>query len=401
MLWLFWLLAIVGSGVCGWLVYRADKKRGVAYPAITAGLRALVVVLVSILLFFPAFNYTRNVVEKPVIIHLQDNSASIQTALGSDSAAYRKETEALLNRLSAQYKVIRLGFGGSVRNDSLATYNLPATNISGALSHVQEYYGLDNIGAIILATDGQFNLGANPLYQQYALKGAVYSVAIGDSTAQKDMRISAIFANPTVSLNSSFEVRADVTAVLCDGYAGDIVLKEGNETLGTLPVRVNNNRFDRAVSFVVKGNKAGLHHYTISAPDAAGEKNTQNNRKDIFVEVTETRKRILIAYAAPHPDINAIKEGIAGIENYSVTTASADQIPANFHDFDAIVVHGLPTARMEIAGKLLAAGKPLWVIATSQTDIQAVNSLQDKYGFSIVPAPPHDVPVAYNTAFNL
>lgn len=396
---IFWLIAILISAGAGYWVYRADKRRAVPYPWLTSLLRSLVVFFTLLLVLVPTISITKNVVEKPVVLLLQDNSRSIANALGADSAAYRASMDGLMRRLSANYKVVAWGFGNTVQTDSTFIYRQQATDISAALARAQEFYGIQNLGAVILASDGRFNQGINPLYQQLALHSPVYTVAIGDSTRQKDMRIAGAYANKTVTINSSFEVRADIVALLCRGYNNSITIKEGDETLATVPLAVNADKYDRPVSFTIKATRAGLHHYVISVPEAAGEKNLANNRKDVFTDVVEEKKNILLISAAPHPDVNAIKDALSGLERYKVTVLTADAFPASLAPYDVIIAHGLPTVRNKVAPQLLGAHKPVWFILSTQTDIAALNSIGALTHASFVQSGARDAQGVYNPSF--
>ncbi len=400
MQWIFWFIAIILSLGAGYWVYRTDKRRAVPYPWLTSLLRSLVVFFTLLLILVPTIIITKNVVEKPIVLLLQDNSRSIANALGNDSAAYRKNVEGLTQRLSEKYKVVQWAFGNMVQTDSIFQYHQAATDISAALSRAQEFFGMQNLGAVILATDGRYNQGMNPLYQQLAIHSSLYTVALGDSAVQKDIRIAKAYSNKVVTINSSFEIRADIVAERCIGYNNSVMIKEEGGMLSSVPVSVNTGKYDRSVSFTIKASKAGLHHYTISVPEAEGEKNTVNNRKDIFVEVVEEKKNILIASAAPHPDVNAIKEALSGLESYKVTVCGADNFPASLSVYNVIILHGLPSLRNNIVPIVLAAKKPVWLILGAQSGIPAVNSLAPLTHATVFPAQPHNVSAMYRAAFN-
>ena len=399
MQWIYWLIAIVLSLGAGYWVYRADKKRAVPQPWLTSLLRALVVFFTLLLILVPTIVITKNIIEKPIVLLLQDDSRSVGIALGNDSVGYREDITALTRRLSDKYKVVQWGFGNIVQNDSLFYYKQGATDISSALARAQEFFGLQNLGAVILATDGRFNEGMNPMYQQLSLHSTLYTVGIGDSVRQKDIRITKVYANKTVAINSNFEIRADIVADLCKGYSNSVEIKEGDNMLSTVPVAVNSDKYDRSVSFTVKATSAGLHHYVISMPEAEGEKNVVNNRRDIFVEVVEEKKNILIVSAAPHPDVNAIKDALSGLESYKITVCQADNFPASLSGYNVIILDGLPSGRNKVATQLVAARKPIWCIINSQTDIAGFNELQQLTHTIVSPAAQHDVYAAYNSAF--
>ena len=397
---IYWLVAIILSSGAGYWVYRSDKRRAVPFPWITSALRSLLVFFTLLLILVPTISITKNIIEKPIVLLLQDDSRSIGEALGNDSIAYRKNVEALVSRLSDQYKVVQWGFGNTFTSDSIFQYRQQATDISAALARAQDFYGTQNLGAVILASDGIFNQGINPLFQQSALHSPLYTVGIGDTTRQKDIAITRTYANKVVTINSDFEIRADIVAELCKGYNNSVVIKEDGNMLASAPLAISSDKYDHAVSYTIKATKAGLHHYVLSVPEAEGEKNTANNRKDVFVDVVEEKKNILIVSAAPHPDVNAIKEALAGIESYKVTVCGADNMPASLAPYNVLILHGLPSSRNNIAPQILASRKPVWFILSNQTNNIAFNSMQELTHTTFVSALPHDVIGNYNPAFN-
>jgi len=396
----YWIIAILLSGAAGYWVYRADVKRAVPYPWLTSLLRALVIFLVLVLLLIPSVSVTKNETEKPTIVLLQDESRSVAIALGKDSATYKSNTDALAQKLSGQYNVVRKGFGAALQGDSLYTYRQQATDISGALAEVQEYYGTQNLGAVVMATDGRFNRGSNPIYQQLSLSSPLYIAGIGDSSAHKDLRITQVYANKTASLNSRFEIRADVVADLCSGYGNSALLTENGTRVGEVPLSIGNNRFDRSLSFSLPADKPGLHHYVITLPAAEGETNTANNRRDVFVEVIDEKKKILIAAAAPHPDINAIKEALAGMENYELTIRTIEELPASFKDYNIIILHQLPSVYGRVR-QLDGTPKPAWYILGAQSNGTLANNQGAPAVLNINSQNLRNAFPAYNPGFNL
>lgn len=400
MQWLYWIITLIVAAGAGYWVFLADKKREVSYPWLTALLRGIVIFLTLLLVLAPVITITKNETQKPVVLFLQDNSGSIGHALGADSAAYRKNAEDLLSKLSADYKVVRWGFGNSIQNDSIFRFRQTATDISAAMARAQEFYGTQNMGALILASDGRFNEGTNPIYQQLSLNSTVYTLGIGDSAVQKDLRIARVFANKTVSLNSQFEIRADIVASLCKGYSNNAVLSEQGNSKSTNPISINTDRYDRSISFTLKAETAGLHHYVVSIPMADGEQNAANNRKDIFVEVVEEKKNILLVAAAPHPDINAIKEALSGMERYKLTIAMQDDMPS-VKGYDAIILHQVPATNDHILQELKTVKKPVWYILGARTNPGMLNQLHPPVTLTVNPLNLRDILPVFNPAFSV
>lgn len=359
-----WLLAALSTAAAGYFTYRADVKRLVPHPWLSTLLRMLLVMLVWLLLLAPSLPITKTETQQPVVVFLQDESASIPPSLKGDTATYRDEANQLLNKLRSKFRVVTWGFGGELQRDSLFRFRQPVTDISAALAQAQEFYGSQNLGAVVLATDGRFNQGIHPLFQNLALRSPLYSIALGDTALTKDLRIGQTYANKTVALNSQFEIRADIVALGCSGYNGQIQLTEGNSTIQSVAVNVPNSRYDRSVAFTVKATAPGLHHYVLRLPPADGELNTTNNRRDVFVQVVEEKKAVLILAAAPHPDVNALREALSGVDAFSLTTRTMDAPPASFNDFQVVILHGLPAPGINLPS---LAGKPVWYILTGSS----------------------------------
>jgi hypothetical protein len=388
---LLWTLALLTTIGAGYFAYRADVRKGVPYPWLTAGLRALLAALVWALLLAPSIHITRTETEKPVILFMQDESASIPLALKGDTPAYRRDAQALINRLSSKYRVVTWGFGGDVRSDSLFRFRDGTTDISLPMSRATEAFGGQNLGAVILATDGRFNQGVHPLYQALALHSPLYTVSIGDTALPKDLRITQVYAPRTVAKDAQVEVRADVVATRCNGYNGNVQITEAGNTYGSSAIYIPSERYDRSIGFTIKAGSPGLHHYTITAPPAEGETNIANNRRDVFIEVVESRKRILIAAAAPHPDVAAIRAALSGTDAYTVSTSIGAGLPGNLGEYEVLILHGLPAGDVP-----MLHSKAVWYIISNTTGAFTTPAAT----LAITPAAQHDVYPAVSPSFS-
>ena len=397
MLWLWIIMALLLAAVAGYFSYRADVMRAISYPWIPAILRGLVVFLTALLLLAPVFTISKNDTLKPIVVLLQDNSRSIANALGEDSTDYQKNISSLIDQLDNEHKVVTWDFDGNT--DSLFRYDKDVTDITTALNKVQEFYGTQNLGAVVLATDGLYNQGVNPSNQQLS-KGSLYAIGIGDTTTQKDIRIARTYANKTVALNNTFEIRADVIADKSRGYNNTIRVTEDGKTLATSTVSINTDNYDRSVSFNIKANKTGLHHYIITAPAQDGELNTTNNRRDVFVEVIDEKKHILIAAYAPHPDIKAIKYALSGLENYEITVRTGNDLPSFLDEYDILILQQLPGRGYRYNPTIQKANKPTWYLLGPQSDNATLTSMKKPAALNINPQSTRYVYPKHNRAFN-
>lgn len=370
---LYWLLCILIGLIPAWLVFRSDRKKHIPLRWLPALLRFLTFSLTAALLLAPAFSTTKTEEEKPVLIWLQDNSASMKTALGKDSLAYLQKSKALWDAWKDNYKVVPMTFGADLDNDSLFHFNQRSTDIANALQQVATQYQDRNVGAVILASDGIFNEGLNPLYAPSGNAFPVYSLALGDSTQPVDLSISRVYANKTVALNSSFEIMVDVRAEKMNGKTIPLNLIHNGGNLNTASFQINKDRFITTLRFEVKADVKGFQRYTVLLPPQSGEPNVINNRMDFFVEVVDEETKVLLLAAAPHPDIAAIRDALQSVPQYKVAVNISGTVPADISNYSLVVLHQV-TANPALQKAL--EQMPVWYILGGQTNLAVFNQMQ-------------------------
>ncbi|GAA4459013.1 hypothetical protein [Rurimicrobium arvi] len=370
------ILAVLVAAAVFFVLFRADRNRNIRMPWLPAGLKALIAFLCMLLILAPKVN--RHIVEeqKPLILFIQDNSASVQQELGKNKEAYATQQKTFLDKLSKNFRVITWDLDGPEAADSLRDYTAQSTNLSKPLEEAVSQFYNQNLSAVILASDGNYNAGSNPSYTSFPVNSFVYTIAIGDSSKKPDLRIGRIYANKTVSLNSEWELRADILAENLPNRDIKVSLKDetGRELARTL-VRSNAPQFDKQIAFLLKADKEGLHQYTVHAEPFNEEANTANNRNVAFVQVLSEKKKILLAYAAPHPDIKAISSALAGHKQYELELRESSELPASLDGYAAVILHQLPSNTKSIAPALLN-GKNVWFITGSLNNYFETGKLQ-------------------------
>ncbi len=313
---------------------------------------------------------------------MQDNSASVKYAFRkTDSIAYKKSVNDLLESLKEDYVVKEYSFGNQMSDTLKFNYQDPATDISAAFETVLTNYENENLGAVILSSDGIYNKGISPLSENYPFKGAVYTVGLGDTTIQKDALVARVFANKIIYLGDKFAIRSDIAAYACEGsqIAINIFSHNQNRNIASQNITVSSTRFSKSIETIVDANSPGVHHYTISVSKVEGEQNVLNNSQDVYVEVLDSKESVLIVANSPHPDINAFKEALSKNKNYKIDIAMADKATARINDYNLVVLHNLPSVNfnansiIEQAQKL---GISVWYVVGSQTALPLFNKVQ-------------------------
>lgn len=217
--WFVFLCVLVGV-IYSVALYRKkmDTYQSTKLFYLVAILRFFTATALSFLLLSPVLRYLHTEEEKPSIVFIQDNTASEKYAFKKiDSIAYRNQVNELLTDLEKDYNVKSFSLGSRIQDSLFFNYRENGTDLSGGLEHVMTSLENENVGAIILSTDGIYNSGMSPLSLSYPFKGSIYTVGLGDTTTQRDALIARVFANKVVYLGDPFSIRTDVAAFSCAG----------------------------------------------------------------------------------------------------------------------------------------------------------------------------------------
>ncbi|HET8574456.1 MAG TPA: hypothetical protein VFL76_11385 [Edaphocola sp.] len=331
--------------------------------------------MTAVLLLAPAFPRHQTVEEKPVVLWLQDGSSSMKMALGKDSVLFREKTEAIFDHKDKHYKILPLSFGAQLKNGNDFRYRAAVTNISNALQSAVQRYRDQNIGAIILSSDGNYNMGSNPLYALPENNIPVYSIGLGDSTRSRDMQITFTRANKTVALGNQFELLASIRAQKLNGRAGIIKVTHKGKTIAQQNFNVKGNQDHQTFRFYLPATEKGIQAYQVVLPPLDGEVNARNNQKTVFVEVLEKTVKIVVAAHAPHPDIAAIREALANHPEYKLSVMYGADVPDQVTGADLLITHDLPNE--DGAPMPEHAGIPSWNILGPHTDLKTFSKDQD------------------------
>lgn len=383
----FAIFCIAAGVVYSMTLYYRDrtfKEQSPRLNMILGLLRFLTVTLLSLLLLSPLLKSIITDIKKPVIVLAQDQSESIASGFkGVDSAQYRQAFRSLAESLGTEYEVHQYAFGEKVREGADFSYKDKVSNISALLKNTYDLYSNQNLGAVVLATDGIYNEGNNPLYTSSKLNVPVFTVALGDTTPKRDVFIKRAFHNNIAYLGDKFTVEVDVAARNCPGTTTTMTISkidgDAVRPLQSFPIAINSNNFFKTQSALLDAAQSGVQRYRISLTTIQGEVSTVNNVKDIFIEVLDARTKVLLLANSPHPDIAAFNEAISANKNYQVTVAYINDLKVNVANFDIAILHQLPsfTQGAESVLKTLNDNRiPRLFVVGSQTDTRKLNTAQ-------------------------
>lgn len=365
------------------ILYRGQKNKfqptSLFWLAIV--LRALSVCLLTFLLLSPIVRYLKQKEEKPTLVFLLDESASMKQGFRfTDSTQFRKTLDQVQQQLSGDFEIQRYSFGAELDDSIHYSYTKGQTDISSQLESVYSSTENQNLGAVILISDGIYNRGNSPLSLQLPGRGQMYTIGIGDTTVQKDALVSRLFANRIVYLGDQFAIRSDIAVYGAAGQQVKVSISASDgRILNTQTINVRDNRFSQSVETIVPASVAGIHAYKVQVAALDGEQNTANNSQQVYVEVLDSKESILILAQAPHPDVYALRDALTKNKNYKVTVSTVQELSTVGQDYNLIILHNLPSVGNNVSAvieKASKSGTSLWFITGAQTAIPLLNQYQ-------------------------
>lgn len=387
-----WYLAVcllVAIGLA-WLLYQAKHPWTNPWNRSLMVVRACLVFVLLFLLLEPIVRQIRNAAEKPVMVLLYDNSASIAATL--DSAARQAlqtnidHTREVLTEKGYDVRVADLQgeLQGPLR------YKQGSTDLNAALRQVQSRYEGRRVAGVVLASDGIYNSGISPLYASYSFP--IHSIGIGDTLQRTDIAIKSLSYNKIAYQGNRFPIRAEVSATNLSGQTIRVSLRQGNAVLDVQEKVATNGQL-LTFDFQPEAREQGIRKFDVEVAVVQGEYNTQNNRSSAFIEIVEGRKKILVVAAAPHPDIKALREVVEKNANYEFLLyipGLADLPPASLDPtrIDLAIFYQAPDLRgktQTVFQQFVAARTALLLVVGQQSDLRALAQANMPVRFDVPP----------------
>ncbi|OQX79882.1 MAG: hypothetical protein B6D61_02800, partial [Bacteroidetes bacterium 4484_249] len=378
-LWLVIFCLLLGVAYAAILYYKETKSEySSPLKWVMAIFRTFTVSLIAFLLLNPLIKTVSRHTEKPVIIFAQDNSMSIVTGIDSNyyQTNYLQNVENFVNEISSIYSVNKYSFGNKVSDNLSLNFNEKQTDISELFSEITARYSHRNVGAMIVASDGIYNKGMNPLYASAGLNFPVYTIALGDTNVQKDVILNKVNYNRIAYLGNEFPVEVIVNGNKCAGLSSILTITRDGTEIFRKSILFKTDNYFETVKLHIEAKETGLQRFRVRLSAIADEISLTNNYQDIFIDVLEGRQKILILANSPHPDISALKQAILSNRNYEVEDFIIRDFDKQLSAYNLVILHGLPSTRNAINGILDEIHEkqiPVLYIITTQTNLPMFN----------------------------
>jgi hypothetical protein len=301
--------------------------------------------MLAVLLLSPYLKTKDKVIEKPIVVMGYDNSQSI--LFGKDSAFYKSifpvQWKNLISELKGTYRVEPYTFGSDINiSDSPNNIEL-ASDYSKFITHIKSQYAGMNLGAVVLAGDGIFNMGMEPVFSATGMSIPFYTIALGDTNAMKDLKVSDVRYNSLVYKDDIFPVEVSIQAYMMQGKQAEILISSfGNQQIRQT-INITSDDFSTSYTFKLQAKRVGKHHIKVDLLYKGEELNKVNNHQSIFIEVINNAQKILMLAHSPHPDIAAFNQTIQSFDQYETEIAYMEDINSiQIEKYDLVILHQTP-----------------------------------------------------------
>ncbi|MCF6332154.1 MAG: hypothetical protein L3J11_02630 [Draconibacterium sp.] len=382
--WFIILLAIVIAtvGIVFLLYFRNKENKALKkyQVRILMVLRFLSFFMIAFLLLSPFIRNLNKITKNPIIITAWDNSGSMVS--GHDSLKTATEVlhvkNAISSSLESSYSVVEYSFGEGTNTLGDLNFTEKKSDYSEIITSVANNHFNENIGALILAGDGIYNEGKNPVNVINEVNFPIYTIGFGDTTKVVDSRIQNIEVNRTSFSGNRFAVDIDVQFLKLKGKALKLSVVQNNNELASTIVTPPNENYFYTKEFILEAGNPGLKHFSVKIETVQNERNTKNNTAGFVINVLENKQKILILSDGPHPDIGAIKNTLDLQKTYEVSVFTEEPYPKNLSEYNLLVLNQLPNSGKSVAGIIKKAelGRlPILFIVGDKTFLPQLNTL--------------------------
>jgi uncharacterized membrane protein len=316
----WWVIALGAMAVAALLVLQYVQLRQRLAPAQTfflVGLRACVYGVLLFFLFGPAFIETRQTKLRRPMTVLVDSSQSMnfpnsaQPASGEKPAQSRLDlikaklaagSTPLIERLNRDYDLRLFRFGAGMEPIAPGALGDLAAQDHGTrlienLQAVAKEAGQQS--GIVVFSDGISNGERQTLEGLPPFPVPVFTVGLGEPEGFVDLRIAELKA-PEFAFRGR-ELKLDVTlrATGLKGKTVPLYFNRGRNLITSRSVSIDADAFEQKVTLSFTPKELGTHSFSLALPVQAGEQISQNNQRELKVDVQRDKLRVLTLSGAP------------------------------------------------------------------------------------------------------
>ncbi len=355
-----WWIAPILLGVAGAVAvfYLGGREFNKSQRWSLAALRFLTLFIVALLLLAPLLKISKRIDEKPLLLWLEDRSSSVTSLEDSAQvkAFYSQRLAEVSTALGEKYDVRKMSFDSELQAYEPGSFEGLQTDLAGALQGLEQQYYNQNVGGVVVVSDGIYNRGANPVYQAGNSPYPIYTVGVGDTSVKQDFFIEKLVHNELTYLNNQFPLEINLRGRKMNGRNFRVsVTNRSGTVLFSESGRAEGDNYFQKIETYLPAKEVGLQRYFVRL-EAGEEEQTGNNSQAFSIEVIDNRKKIWITGSSPHPDMSAVAIALGKLDKYEVQSGLWGSFQ-NDEPADLYILFSPTTSMMEFV-----KNKPYWLI---------------------------------------
>ena len=180
-----------------------------------------------------------------------------------------------------------------------------------------EFAGLPLAG-LVMVTDGADTEESAIQESLLGLRAAqvpVFTVGVGRESLGRDIQISRVSTPRTVLKGTNLAVDVIVSQTGFRGTTVPLNVEDSGRILSTQDVALTNDGEPTTVRVHFQATEAGARTIRFRIPGQQGEEITQNNARDVLIDVEDRKEKILFFDGEPHVELKFIRRAVAYDKN--------------------------------------------------------------------------------------
>mgnify|MGYP001165390582 FL=1 len=329
---LFFLCIILGIAFTTFLYFAQRKSLKLSVLSFLSLARFILITFLSFLILDPVVKSINKITEDPIIVILQDSSNSIERNIKDNLDQLAKDIKG--------YEVYKYHFSDKLHSEFIGENKGLKTNFTKALSQIKSMFINQNLSSIVLASDGLNNSGLNPIYSDN-LSVPIHTVCLGDTNIISDNLISNVKHNDIVFQGNSFLAEIYITSQKFKGDKLFLSIDNNGKTIFNDEIKITSNSQFLNIPVEISTSELGVQSYDVKISPIANEKNVKNNNFRFYVDVINSKYKILLVNDNSHPDVAAYVSVIGANKDYDLEVLKSNEIVNDLSLYNLIVLHSV------------------------------------------------------------
>lgn len=327
-LWI--VLGALGAGFLGWWAYRSTN------PPVSPTLRWLLTSLRSLTLMGALWLVWQPVLirrwiedRKPLIAFVVDRSLSM--GVSEDGVTRWEKVQGIFTRdafksVKEKSELIFFSLGDTLQGPYSSPGwegqpKEPLTDIGGGLSAIESIARQRGLDGVVLVSDGIATKGPDPLRVARRVRVPIWAIGVGSEAPVRDLSVSGIEVSPIVYQGNKVPIKVNLRATEAQGQRTQVTIRDNlGQTVYTQIWDIRSPFEEKEVVAEFIPREVGKVRMEVDMDPIEGERNRENNRRSFFLNVLQSRMKVLLLGGAPDSDLGDLLRRLSADPDLHIIT---------------------------------------------------------------------------------